>query len=91
MKTLTIYISDDMPGGSIEEKTYATIACGFEAARLGYDPEREVFSGEYVDRAHKFRVTGARDIYDNEEEWEVIIEGEDADIEAYEKALRELE
>lgn len=90
MKQVTIYVSADMPGRTIIERTRATIAVGYAEARSG--PEA---SPSIADRAHAraFRIVRALDRYHGTKviDTEVILEGEDKAIDIYANVLAQLE
>lgn len=89
-KQLTIYVLNDYEGNTIEEKAYQCIADGYDEA--GMDPMR--FPDNLSMAKATFRipaVTLHAGKPEQPEEWEVIVEGDDDDIEIYEQVLGAVE
>lgn len=93
MKQLTIYVLDEHEGATVEEKTYQCIADAFDES--GYEQvEESKWSDNLAMAKALYRVvsgTLSAGTTERPEEWEVVIEGDDDDMQEYENALEELE
>lgn len=96
-KQTTIYVLDLVPGATVEEKAYQVIADGYE--EYGYEDVDHNYPSLLTMVKDLFRITAATSIPPEQgtaltgapAEWEVVVEGEDHNIEEYETILREME
>lgn len=92
-KQLTMYVLDDAPGSTVEEKAYGVITEGFR--EVGWHEKASDPDDELVENMvrRRYRILGAvqTSIGAQSLEWAVTIEGDDDDIDEYQEVLTELE
>lgn len=84
-KTLTIYVTKDLPGKTLAAKVRYCIAIGYVPLEAKPTAAAYAFADRFRIQSHSERETLLG------HEYRVVIEGPAADIDAYHKRLKELE